>query len=123
MPPSRGLDVDYGHVNCDNQNTASPENLTKQDVTIYQLTMANYQPNEFSQQDGWINKSHSGTYNFCTKEKKLGIFPHTAICPLYPDTQPTGGYRDTDGKGVSWIPILDNNNTWIQVACKNTCTR
>ena len=41
--------------------------------------------------------------------------------PLGPNKQPTGGYKECiEG---SWIPILENDNDWVQLSRENTCVK
>ena len=104
--------------------------LTKEQQYMYQNTLAKYLPKEFDRRKGWMGKTYEEAVEFCAKVEPSDpssgftyeICPYEATCPLGPDSQPLGGFKDSV-EGNTWAPISNQANDWVQMSEENACTR
>jgi len=77
-------------------------------------------------EDGWDGKTYAEAISFCEKSDadqngKYEICPYEAICPLGPDSEPVGGFREDED--MVWMPILNKENDWVEVSKANACIK
>ena len=82
---------------------------------IQSLTVAKkYHPVWFSRmEDGYTGTNYEDALVFCARQVDMMIpCPYEAMCPMGPDTAPSGGYRQSDPVGTpQWAPIIDYVNS------------
>jgi hypothetical protein len=92
----------------------------------FEHEIATYQPKEFDRSTGWTGNTYLEAYDFCkgvmSKDHKMGMYdicPYVAICPLGSGTFPVIGYKED----MSWIPISDMSNDWVNLGKERSCDR
>eukprot|EP00571_Detonula_confervacea_P005178 CAMPEP_0172328788 /NCGR_PEP_ID=MMETSP1058-20130122/60533_1 /TAXON_ID=83371 /ORGANISM="Detonula confervacea, Strain CCMP 353" /LENGTH=2032 /DNA_ID=CAMNT_0013045917 /DNA_START=48 /DNA_END=6146 /DNA_ORIENTATION=- len=89
--------------------------ISEEGIATYTEVAVKYSPQWFNRDKGWDGTTYLEALQFCS-DSIHELCPLVAICPLGPDSQPLGGYRE-EVKG-SWVPILDEDdpNNWVQVS-------
>jgi len=82
----------------------------------YLIMAQKYRPEWHDRERDWLGQTYLEAVEFCAEKEGYEICPFEAICPLGPDTEPLGGYRE-DPNG-SWVPTIDSPNDWVQVSAK-----
>lgn len=92
------------------------------DTIVYKDIATVYQPKWYDRTKGWTGQAHLEAIQFCnavTDDGSYELCPLFAICPLGDDSEPLGGYREEPNG--SWVPVIDNQNEWVQVSSENSC--
>ena len=84
---------------------------TYTDDHYYEEIAVNLEPLWFGRESGWGGSTYLEGLNFCAMQDSRVPCPYIAYCPLGKKGQPLGDVRD----GVSWAPIMDAPNGWVQV--------
>ena len=90
----------------------------------YRDAALKYMPIRYDQEDGgWAGKSLFEAAEFCSKNGGLSnsnsLCPYKALCPLGVGNPPLGD----DVESSLWVPILDDQNNWVQISVHDPCTK
>ena len=78
-----------------------------------------YSPRWFGRMDGWNGETYDEGLIFCARQNLMVPCPFEAACPG-PSGMPYGGYKNDEGE--AYIPIIDNENFWVDVSANgNPC--
>ena len=95
-------------------------------MSHYESIGIKYKPTWYDRTTGWSGTTYIDALTFCaTKDSNIPC-PYEAYCPMGPLSTPTGGHKDergTGGDGLTWAPIMDSANGWVQVSSKNACVK
>ena len=103
---------------ADDVPSQEEEQITMSELEIYDAAISKYSPSKYNRENGWTGSTYDEARLYC--EAIGSICPYAAICPLGPDTQPLGGYLNSD-IDQTWMPVSDTENDWVQVGESNSC--
>ena len=92
---------------------------TFSDVHYYEVMAESYHPKWFDRDSGWEGSTYLEGLNFCARQNSMIPCPYLAYCPVGRRGIPLG---DVKHDGVSWAPVIDSPNAWVQVGEEDTCT-
>ena len=104
---------------ADDVPSQEEEQLTLSEPEIYDAAIFKYFPQKYNRENGWTGSTYDEASLFC-EDIGYAICPYAAICPLGSDTQPLGGYLNSD-IDQTWMPVSDTQNDWVQVGESNSC--
>jgi len=90
--------------------TAKP---TVGDDYYYESMATAYEPLWFDRSQGWTGTTYLEGIHFCARQDSRVPCPYQAVCPVgkKEGVLPLGDVKE----GVSWAPIIDSPNAWVQV--------
>jgi len=99
------------------------EILAQADLEVYVKVFEEFEPMLHDREDGWEGQTYEDAIQYCSSTEGYEICSYAAICPLGPDHEPVGGYKDnlSDGGSSLWVPISNGPNAWIGVSTDNSC--
>jgi len=103
--------------------TLSDEDAKQQNQRLYETMAMRHRPLEFDRTRGWQGQTYAEALVFCGSKIKYTVCPYEALCPAGEDNEPLGGYREAPGGGMSWMPIMDAPNEWVEVGSADACIR
>lgn len=78
-----------------------------------------FQPKWYDRSSGWTGQTYTDALAFCSSQESAIPCPYEAYCPLGALSPPSGGYKSSGD--ISWAPIMDAPNAWVQVSTHNSC--
>jgi len=115
----QSLQKDGNHA----EDTGQDEILAEADLELYVKVFEEFEPMLHDREDGWEGQTYEDAIQYCSSTEGYEICSYAAICPLGPDHEPVGGYKDnlSDGGSSLWVPISNGPNAWIGVSTDNSC--
>ncbi|KAL7550772.1 hypothetical protein ACHAWF_013996 [Thalassiosira exigua] len=90
---------------------------TSSDDYYYMAITKTFEPQWYDRNKGWDGMTYLEALQFCAKQESRVPCTYEAYCPIGTRGPPTGGVRE----GISWAPMLDAVNGWVQVGADGTC--
>jgi hypothetical protein len=99
---------------ADTQQTATTQmmNMTQ----LYHKISAAHRPVWYDRSTGWTGRTWDDAITFCNAHDENIPCPYEVYCPN--EKTLLSGIMDTDG--VSWAPIMNAHNEWVQVGTGGT---
>jgi len=85
---------------------------------IYETVSKSLQPQFFDRTD-WKGTSYIEGLQFCASKNSRIPCPYIGYCPMALQGNPIGGVQNDND--VTWAPLFDTANGWVQLGPENTC--
>lgn len=99
-----------------NVNYIGDTQTTMNMTLLYHKISASHRPVWYDRSTGWTGRTWDEAISFCTAHDNNIPCPYEVYCPN--EKTLLSGIMDTDG--VSWAPIMNAHNEWVQVGSGGT---
>ena len=80
-----------------------------------------YKPVWYDRSSGWTGETYDEAFEFCSSKGDMhDLCPYSVICPAGPLNLPYSGSRSEQ---LSWAPVNEPFNSWVQVSSLQVCVK